>query len=137
MDRRPGHGPAQRLHHSWYGHGDDHGKRGDHGAGTRAGGVRKAVDSVSARAVGVLTLAALAVLSNPAGVAVAASKAGPPTAPKASKDAVKEERAPGPRSGKGEGSQPVTVDADKMERFGKEGLVVFSGSVVARQDNSV
>jgi lipopolysaccharide export system protein LptA len=87
--------------------------------------------------VGVLTLAALAVLSNPAGVAVAASKAGPPTAPKASKDAVKDERAPGPRSGKGEGSQPVTVDADKMERFGKEGLVVFSGSVVARQDNSV
>ena len=34
-------------------------------------------------------------------------------------------------------SQPVTVDADKMERFGKEGLVVFTGSVVARQNNSV
>ena len=34
-------------------------------------------------------------------------------------------------------TQPVTVDADKMERFGKESLVVFSGSVVARQNNSV
>ena len=33
--------------------------------------------------------------------------------------------------------KPVTVDADKMERFGKEGLVVFTGNVVARQDNSV
>ena len=34
-------------------------------------------------------------------------------------------------------SQPVTVDADKMERFGRESLVVFTGSVVARQNNSV
>ena len=34
-------------------------------------------------------------------------------------------------------AQPVTVDADKMERYGKEGLVVFSGSVIARQNNSV
>ncbi len=32
---------------------------------------------------------------------------------------------------------PVTVDADKMERFGKESLVIFSGNVVARQNNSV
>jgi lipopolysaccharide export system protein LptA len=36
-----------------------------------------------------------------------------------------------------ERSQPVTVDADKMERFGKENLVVFTGNVVARQDGSV
>jgi len=34
-------------------------------------------------------------------------------------------------------AQPVTVDADKMERFGKESLVVFSGNVVARQSSSV
>ena len=32
---------------------------------------------------------------------------------------------------------PVTVDADKMERFGKESLIVFTGNVVARQNNSV
>jgi lipopolysaccharide export system protein LptA len=42
---------------------------------------------------------------------------------------------PAPR--KGEERQPVTVDADKMERFGKENLVIFSGNVVARQDDSV
>jgi lipopolysaccharide export system protein LptA len=36
-----------------------------------------------------------------------------------------------------ERSQPVTVDSDKMERFGKESLVVFTGNVVARQNGSV
>lgn len=35
-----------------------------------------------------------------------------------------------------ERSQPVSVDADRMERFGKESLVIFTGNVVARQDNS-
>ncbi|MGH7353799.1 MAG: lipopolysaccharide transport periplasmic protein LptA, partial [Candidatus Rokuibacteriota bacterium] len=34
-------------------------------------------------------------------------------------------------------SQPVTVDADRMERFGKESLIIFTGNVVARQANSV
>jgi lipopolysaccharide export system protein LptA len=34
-------------------------------------------------------------------------------------------------------NQPVTVDADKMERYGKESLVVFTGNVVARQNSSV
>src|SRR5215472_17108237 len=38
---------------------------------------------------------------------------------------------------KNDRTQPVTVDADKMERFGKEGLVIFTGNVVARQNNSV
>jgi lipopolysaccharide export system protein LptA len=33
--------------------------------------------------------------------------------------------------------QPLTVDADRMERYGKESLVVFIGNVVARQNNSV
>ena len=42
-----------------------------------------------------------------------------------------------PNAAKAERGQPVTVDADKMERFGKEGLVVFTGNVVARQNNSV
>lgn len=40
-------------------------------------------------------------------------------------------------SGKDDRSQPVTVDADKLERFGKEGLAIFTGNVVARQANSV
>jgi lipopolysaccharide export system protein LptA len=34
-------------------------------------------------------------------------------------------------------NQPVTVDSDRMERFGKESLIIFSGNVVARQNNSV
>jgi len=34
-------------------------------------------------------------------------------------------------------NQPLTVDSDKMERFGKQSLVIFSGNVVARQNNSV
>ena len=41
------------------------------------------------------------------------------------------ERAPDDRG------QPVTVDSDKMERFGRESLVIFTGNVVARQNNSV
>jgi lipopolysaccharide export system protein LptA len=38
------------------------------------------------------------------------------------------------REGRG---QPVTVDADRMERFGRESLVIFLGNVVARQNSSV
>jgi lipopolysaccharide export system protein LptA len=34
-------------------------------------------------------------------------------------------------------TQPVTVDADQMEAFRKESLVVFTGSVVARHNESV
>jgi lipopolysaccharide export system protein LptA len=34
-------------------------------------------------------------------------------------------------------SQPVTVDADRMERYGKESLVVFTGNVVARHNDTV
>ena len=40
-------------------------------------------------------------------------------------------------SRKTDSQQPLTVDADKMERFGKQGLVIFSGNVVARQNNAV
>jgi lipopolysaccharide export system protein LptA len=53
--------------------------------------------------------------------------------------AVAQSAAPGPGAptGRKEPSgkdQPVTVDSDKMERFGKESLVVFTGNVVARQN---
>lgn len=34
-------------------------------------------------------------------------------------------------------SRPVTIDADKLERFGTEPLVIFSGNVIARHDSSV
>lgn len=89
---------------------------------------------MSVRAVAVLTLAALAVMPGTADTAPAAPS-GAPAAPKARED--RKERAQTPRTGKDDRTQPVTVDADKMERFGKEGLVVFTGNVVARQNNSV
>jgi lipopolysaccharide export system protein LptA len=38
---------------------------------------------------------------------------------------------------KSDSKQPVTVDSDRMERFGKESLIIFTGNVVARHDNSV
>jgi len=49
--------------------------------------------------------------------------------------------APAPRSGGPTNAQddrdaPVTVDADQLENIQKEGLVVFSGNVVASQNNS-
>jgi lipopolysaccharide export system protein LptA len=45
--------------------------------------------------------------------------------------------APAARADRKAGAQPVTVDADRMERFGKESLVVFTGNVVARQEGQV
>ena len=45
--------------------------------------------------------------------------------------------ASGGAKAKDDRSQPLTVDADRMERFGKESLVIFTGNVVARQNNSV
>jgi lipopolysaccharide export system protein LptA len=44
---------------------------------------------------------------------------------------------PKAKDAKDDGALPLTVDADKMERFGKASLVIFSGNVVARRDNSV
>ncbi|HSF06224.1 MAG TPA: lipopolysaccharide transport periplasmic protein LptA [Methylomirabilota bacterium] len=45
--------------------------------------------------------------------------------------------APSLGQGPGRPHQPVTVDADRMERLGKESLVIFLGNVVARQNGSV
>jgi lipopolysaccharide export system protein LptA len=45
--------------------------------------------------------------------------------------------APAPRSdGPGASQAPVTVDADQLENLQKEGLVVFTGNVVASQNSS-
>jgi lipopolysaccharide export system protein LptA len=78
---------------------------------------------VSARPIG-LGLAAVALLLTAAGASAQPAKLGAPARGGATK-------------ADGERSQPVTVDADRMERFGKESLVVFIGNVVARQDGSV
>jgi lipopolysaccharide export system protein LptA len=42
-----------------------------------------------------------------------------------------------PRAGADRKSQPVTIDADQMESLKKEGLVIFTGNVIARQNHSV
>jgi lipopolysaccharide export system protein LptA len=60
----------------------------------------------------------------------------PPAVKPAEPDAKPAERDRAERD-KEDRNQPVTVDSDRMERFGKESLVIFTGSVVARQNNSV
>ena len=68
----------------------------------------------------------IAVLAATLGVAVPASpedgkRSTTPTTPRSREDR----------------SQPVTVDADRMERYGKESLIIFIGNVIARQNGSV
>ena len=84
-----------------------------------------------------VSLAALALLAGPVSATPAAASGGTPAGPKAREERPQKERSQTPRAGKDDRTQPVTVDADKMERFGKESLVVFTGNVVARQNNSV
>jgi len=77
------------------------------------------------RAIPALLLAALAAGAAPARAEQpAAAKPAAPAAKPAAKPA--EDR-----------NQPVTVDADHMESFQKESLVIFTGNVVARQNGSV
>jgi lipopolysaccharide export system protein LptA len=74
-------------------------------------------------------LAALVMVIGLAGAVAAAAQSRAPGASPGDKST--------PRAVNGRTQQPVTVDSDKMERFGKESLVVFTGNVVARQDGSV
>src|SRR6266436_10086177 len=70
-------------------------------------------------------------------MAVAAAAAAQPRAAAPPPKADKPAPAPVAKGSNGGKSQPVTVDSDKMERLGKESLVIFTGNVVARQNNSV
>jgi lipopolysaccharide export system protein LptA len=60
------------------------------------------------------------------------------TAPGKARPARPATAAPEPRSGGGQDGRdaPVTVDADQLENIQKEGLVVFTGNVVASQNSS-
>lgn len=92
------------------------------------------------RGVHAVSIASLALLAT-AGLATAgpATKPARPSAGKTVTQApANSKTGQAPRSGKADDrNQPVTVDADRMERFGKESLVIFTGNVVARQSNSV
>jgi lipopolysaccharide export system protein LptA len=56
-------------------------------------------------------------------------KTPPPSRPRAS-------AAPAIKPREDPKNQPITVDADRMESLKREGLIIFTGSVVARQDRS-
>src|SRR5512145_392232 len=60
------------------------------------------------------------------------SGSSPPAAAPKPATAKPGDRTAGPRS-----NAPIVIDADRMEAFKKEGLVVFIGNVVAKQENSV
>jgi len=76
-----------------------------------------------------------------AGLLVAAVGVAAPQTPTVPAPSPAPAAAPAPRpkssGGNQNRNQPITVDSDKMERFGKESLVIFTGNVVARQNNSV
>jgi lipopolysaccharide export system protein LptA len=60
------------------------------------------------------------------------SGSGPPAAAPKPAPAKSGDKSVGPRS-----NAPIVIDADRMEAFKKEGLVVFTGNVIAKQENSV
>lgn len=63
----------------------------------------------------------------------AAPRSGGSAAPAPSaKTAKPAERGSGPRS-----NAPIVIDADRMEASKRDGLVIFTGNVVAKQENSV
>jgi lipopolysaccharide export system protein LptA len=87
-----------------------------------------------------IVLAALMALGTAAPPLTAQTKT-PVPAPKSGSGAPAAASKPAAKSGdKGPGSKsnaPIVIDADRMEAFKKEGLVVFTGNVVAKQDTSV
>jgi lipopolysaccharide export system protein LptA len=85
---------------------------------------------VAALAVGVSPLGAQTKAPAPAPRSGGAS--GPPAAAPKPAPAKSGDKSAGPRS-----NAPIVIDADRMEAFKKEGLVVFTGNVVAKQENSV
>ena len=85
-----------------------------------------------------MRVTALALVSLTALMAGATAE-GQPRSPGATPPASAPAASPAPSTtgGKARNSQPVTVDAEKMERFGKESLTIFTGNVIARQSNNV
>lgn len=72
---------------------------------------------------------------------LAAQTKAPPPAPKSGNAPAAAPKPSATKSGeKGSGPRsnaPIVIDADRMEAFKKDGLVVFSGNVIAKQENSV
>ena len=83
-------------------------------------------------ALGALGAAVAPLAAQTKAPAPAPKSGGSPPAATAKPPATKSEKGPGPRS-----NAPIVIDADRMEAFKKDGLVVFSGNVIAKQENSV
>lgn len=98
--------------------------------------------SAKALAAALLILLAPAVSGGQTVVPAPAGQSAPKTRPEATKTSAPSDRpsangaASKTKTGKDD-NLPLTIDSDKMERFGKASLVIFSGNVVARRDNSV
>ena len=82
-------------------------------------------------ALGTLGAAVAPLAAQTKAPAPAPKSGGSPPAATAKPPATKSEKGSGPRS-----NAPIVIDADRMEASKKEGLVVFTGSVVAKQENS-
>jgi lipopolysaccharide export system protein LptA len=83
-------------------------------------------------ALGALGAAVAPLAAQTKAPAPAPKSGGSPPAATPKPPATKSEKGPGPRS-----NAPIVIDADRMEAFKKDGLVVFSGNVIAKQENSV
>ena len=86
-------------------------------------------------ALGALVLWSAATLSTAVWAQTAPSRPRP-ARPAASAQSPAAPRPEGPDANQDGRSAPVTVDADQLENLEKEGLVVFTGNVVASQNSS-
>ena len=93
----------------------------------KASGLVAAALALAVGLVGTVPGAAQPKPAAPARPAPAAPKAPESKSPPATQGA----RKPGQRS-----NAPIVIDADRMEAMKREGLVIFTGNVVAKQDNS-
>ena len=88
-----------------------------------------------ALAVGALVLWSAMTLSTTASAQIAPSRPRPAARPAATAPSPAP-RPESPSASPDNRSAPVTVDADQLENLQKEGLVVFTGNVVANQNSS-
>ncbi len=92
-------------------------------------------------AAGAVVLAVLSLAPDPGGAQPAQRKRTPPPAAAPAEksraaEAAQTKKTDSKSDSKTDKGAPVTVDADQLESLQKEGLIIFTGNVVAKQDNS-
>lgn len=88
-------------------------------------------------AAGAVVLAVLSLAPDPGGAQPAQRKRTPPPAAAPAEKSRAAEAGPTKKGdSKNDKGAPLTVDADQLESLQKEGLIIFTGNVVAKQDNS-